>query len=97
MGEGYRTANWGTMEVNDQFIGPVGECLNHLHLLTDLMLEVPLTRRARYGDLAFSVAAPIIWNSLPGCVKSCSTLGELKSELKKHLFSCIYSVDLPNA
>ena len=63
----------------------------------DLMLEVPLTRRARYGDRAFSVAAPRIWNSLPGCVKSCSTLGEFKSELKKHLFSCIYSVDLPNA
>jgi hypothetical protein len=58
-----------------------------------LALELPLARRARYGDRAFSVAGPRIWNSLPDNVKCSSSLGDFKSRLNTYLFSRVYSVN----
>ena len=45
----------------------------------DLALEMPLARRARYGDRAFSAAGPRIRNSLPDNVKCSSSLVDFKS------------------
>ena len=54
------------------------------HLLTE-----PKTSRS-WGDRAFSVSAPRLWNSLPIQIRSCSSLASFKSMLKTHLMSIAY-------
>ena len=49
-------------------------------------LLVPPTRTKTYGDRAFSVYGPRLWNSLPLSVRSCPTIISFKSKLKTHLF-----------
>jgi len=46
---------------------------------------VPRTK-TKYGDRAFSVAAPTVWNSLPESVRSHETLASFKRKLKTYLF-----------
>ena len=48
-------------------------------------LHVPRTRTA-YGDRAFAVAGPRLWNSLPESVKCVTSLCTFKQRLKTHLF-----------
>jgi len=48
-------------------------------------LVVPRTR-LRLGNLAFSVAGPAVWNSLPTDIRSAPTLCTFKNRLKTHLF-----------
>jgi hypothetical protein len=48
-------------------------------------LHVPRTRTA-YGDRAFAVAGPRLWNSLPDSVKCVTSLCTFKQRLKTHLF-----------
>ena len=50
------------------------------------ILEVPRSRTTTYGDRAFSIAAPQLWNELPHDVKSAPTLPLFKTKLKTHLF-----------
>ncbi len=47
--------------------------------------------KKNYGDRAFSVAGPLLWNSLPLSVRSSSTLTQFRSRLKTHLFHDAYS------
>ena len=47
---------------------------------------VPRTR-TKFGDRAFSVAGPTVWNSLPGSVRSTETLASFKRKLKTYLFN----------
>ena len=54
-----------------------------------LLTVVPSNMKS-YGDRAFSVAAPIMWNKLPGILKSSTTLDIFKSKLKTHLFSIAF-------
>ncbi len=49
-------------------------------------LKVPRSRTTSYGDRAFSVAAPQLWNKLPQEVRNAPTLEIFKTELKTHLF-----------
>ncbi|EFX65455.1 hypothetical protein DAPPUDRAFT_117271 [Daphnia pulex] len=89
----YATPDEQKLERNNLQVGasslpPSAECR---HLALALALEMPLARRARYGDRAFSVAGPKIWNSLPDIVKCSSCLGDFKSRLKTYLFSRVYS------
>ena len=46
---------------------------------------VPRTR-TKFGDRAFSVAGPTVWNSLPESVRSAETLASFKHKLKTCLF-----------
>jgi len=39
-----------------------------------------------YGNRAFGVAAPRLWNSLPACVTSAKILSTFKKHLKTQLF-----------
>jgi len=55
-----------------------------------LLLMVPRSRLKCKGDLAFSVAAPRLWNDLPLSVKSCPSLGVFQSALKTYLFSLAF-------
>lgn len=49
-------------------------------------LDIPRTRTTSYGDRAFSVAAPVLWNVLPEELRSETKLVTFKSKLKTHLF-----------
>jgi hypothetical protein len=50
------------------------------------MLVEPQVSMATYGDRAFSVAGPKLWNNLPSHVKACETVNAFKKALKTHLF-----------
>ena len=51
------------------------------------LLDVPSSNLKTYGDRAFSVCAPKLWNDLPSNVIKCSfSINSLKSKLKTCLF-----------
>ena len=50
------------------------------------LLVVPRTSLKTYGDRAFSVIVPQLWNKLPNSVKDCSSVSAFKKALKTHLF-----------
>ena len=52
----------------------------------DLKLVVPRTRLRYYGDRAFSVKVPSLWNSLPLHMRTMSSMSTFKKVLKTHLF-----------
>ena len=54
------------------------------------MLIIPKTRLKSYGDRAFSVAAPTLWNELPLTIRRAQTIGAFKKSLKTFLFSLAY-------
>ena len=39
-----------------------------------------------FGDHAFSVAAPILWDALSGYITDCKSIGAFKKHLKTYLF-----------
>ena len=49
-------------------------------------LVVPWTRHNTYGDRAFSVAAPYLWNALPEDLRKSENLEFFKQKLKTFLF-----------
>ena len=49
-------------------------------------LKEPKTRTTSYGDRAFSVEAPKLWNKLPDHIRSITEINIFKSALKTHLF-----------
>ena len=59
-----------------------------LHTVYLTFAEQNLTlRRKTYGDRAFSVCAPKLWNGLPSHVRNVETLPLFKKKLKAYLFS----------
>lgn len=56
-----------------------------------LLLTVPRTSSS-YGDRAFSVISPKLWNNLPFNIRCCDSLYSFKNTLKTHLFQCVYNV-----
>ena len=54
------------------------------------ILKVPKSISKSYGDRAFQVAAPKLWNKLPDEIKLSSSLNEFKSKLKTFLFREAY-------
>ena len=50
-------------------------------------LAKPRTDLKTFGDRAFSMAAPTLWNSLPKDIRDSPTLDIFKTALKTHLFS----------
>ena len=52
-----------------------------------LLLQPTRYRLESYGKRAFSVAAPILWNDLPLCVRQSENITSFKSCLKTHLFT----------
>ena len=53
---------------------------------TDLLV-IPKTKRKTFTSRSFSIAAPILWNSLPRDIRQCSTILSFKKRLKTHLFT----------
>jgi len=61
--------------------------------LTRILAELILTaqrvyiQRTKFGDRAFSVAGPTVWNSLLESVRSAETLASFKRKLKTYVFN----------
>ena len=55
-----------------------------------LLLKVPSSHLKTYGDRAFSVCAPKLWNQLPYDLKSSISLNIFKTNLKTFLFKQAY-------
>ena len=49
-------------------------------------LVVPKHRTKLYGERAFAVAAPTLWNKLPSEIKNSASLAAFKTSLKTFLF-----------
>ncbi|XDV17969.1 hypothetical protein PO909_023757 [Leuciscus waleckii] len=54
------------------------------------LLVVPLSRCKKWGDRAFAVAGPKLWNALPLELRSIMDLPLFKTRLKHHLFSSAF-------
>ena len=48
--------------------------------------KVPRSRTTTYGDRAFAIAAPQLWNDLPLEIRNSPTVATFKTNLKTHLF-----------
>jgi hypothetical protein len=79
--------------------GPVSGILDKVFIITITSqlrssslhnLHIPRCKLNTYGLRAFSVAAQILWNSLPVYLKSCATLSIFKADLKTFLFKDAY-------
>jgi hypothetical protein len=56
-----------------------------------MLLETPKIKTSSYGNRAFSVAAPQLWNKLPVSLRVNDNLNQFKSGLKSYLFTKYYS------
>ena len=56
-----------------------------------ILLQVPVSRLKSYGDCAFSVAAPTLWNKLLADGRKASSLENFKSVLKTNLFKVTFT------
>ena len=56
-------------------------------IVLQLMCKITIT----YGDRAFSVAAPRLWNQLPLHIKNSESVNQFKSLLKTHLFENFFN------
>lgn len=50
------------------------------------LLRVPVARSKTYGERAFSIMAPKVWNALPLHIKNAVSVTQFKSAIKKYLF-----------
>ena len=55
-----------------------------------LILNVPRPNTKSWGDRAFSIAGPRLWNSLPIKLRMTTNIVEFKSRLKTHLFEVAF-------
>ena len=62
----------------------------HLRSSDQCLLASRKSKLKSYGDRAFSVAAPRLWNALPSAIRFSSSLNLFKSRLKSHLFKESY-------
>ena len=64
----------------------------HLRSSANLVLNVPKSRTKMYGDRAFSIAAPRLWNALPVPLRLEKNYETFKKKLKTYLFKRSYNV-----
>ena len=58
---------------------------------SQIVLQAPVPRFKSYGDCAFSVAAPTLWNRLLADIRNALSLENFKSLLKIHLFNVAFT------
>ena len=62
-----------------------------LRSATSINYSVPRTgTRTKFGDRAFSVAGPVVWNSIPAAVRDADTVSSFKRKLKTHFCSMCF-------
>ena len=64
-------------------------CPRSLRSTSTSTLAVPSSRLKTYGDRAFSVSAPKLWNALPSDIRDETSLALFKQKLKTYLFNTI--------
>ena len=62
-----------------------------LRSFSQIILQVPVSQLKSYGDCAFSVAAPTLWNRLPADIRNALSFENFKSVLKTHLFKITFT------
>ena len=62
-----------------------------LRSTSQCLLSVPSSRLKTFGDKAFSVQAPKLWNSLPPFLRNINSLDTFKSNLKTYLFQAYFA------
>ena len=67
-------------------------CSRTLRSTDQKLLAVPKSRLKTYGDRAFSVAAPKLWNELPLDLRSLVTINLFTKHLKTDLFKKAHNV-----
>ncbi|XP_072039169.1 uncharacterized protein [Amphiura filiformis] len=71
----------------------ITELLKPYHPISSLrsasreLLVVPKSRTKSFGDRAFSIAGPNLWNSLPMDIRKARSVEQFKSLLKTYLFN----------
>ena len=55
-------------------------------------LCIPPTRTVSFGQRAFSVSAPTVWNTLPRELRYCKSISAFKTQLKTFLFKTAYDM-----
>ena len=76
----------GPAYINDM-LQPVTTLQRNVTLRSDTNNDLVVPRaRLRFGERAFSVAAPRLWNSLPVDIRNAATLDTLKKKLKTFMF-----------
>ena len=68
----------------------VHEPLRTTRSSSTIKLFEPSYKQEHYGERAFSVAAPKLWNELPEILRQAPNLSLFKSQLKTHLFRKAY-------
>ncbi len=63
-----------------------------LRSTNQLLLEVPSSRYKHWGDLAFPVTGPRLWNKLPPDMLTITDLGVFKTTLKTNLLNVVISL-----
>ena len=61
----------------------------YLRSLSRNLLVIPRSKLKSYGDRAFSVSAPKLWNDIPDNIKCSGDLNAFKRNLKTYLLSVI--------
>ena len=54
------------------------------------LLTVPKSKLKTFGDRAFSVCGPKLWNDLTNHVKTSASTSDFKKKLKTHFFNCAF-------
>ena len=65
--------------------------IRKLRSSNQILLQVPMSRLKSYGDYAFSVAVPTLWNRLMVDIRNASSLENFKSLLKAHLIKAAFT------
>ena len=66
---------------------PIPQIFTYLLLIRLLFKPGPRSKTSFYGDRAFAVAAPILWNDIPVHIRCAPSLTDYKSKLKTYLFN----------
>ena len=82
--------------VNGYALSYIEDLVNHyvpsrsLRSTSQGLLTVPRSTTSTYGDRAFSIAAPRLWNTLPPMIRNAQSVSVFKRLLKTYLFELIY-------
>ena len=69
---------------------PYRTCSRSLRSDSQKLLNVPKTSLKTYGDRAFSVGAPRLWNDIPYEIRNSNSLTKFKKMLKTYLFKAAF-------
>ena len=72
------------------FLGKIKKKSIGLRSVDQGLLTVPSSNQRTYGDRAFSVAAPKLWNALPPDIRNSGSITLFKCKLKTFLFRKYY-------